>query len=234
MLSAWQRYFGLEQSGSEHEALIATQAVLSEIKNSEAKLKQIEVPEHLFRDAANILRSAFSPTQFGVQFLNHRESITRRATPLALQWASWALSRFDENDIPEESIKSLQDSLAAQEAMLKETDLPDSLREMLERQVVELKTALLLYKIKGVQPLTDAVNKQISEMRFPPADVVAEVEKSSLEVKSALQKGMGLIGAAAKIADHGSKIVKFSNEVYELGSKAAHFGQQLLIHSSLT
>lgn len=38
MLAAWQRYLGLEASGSEEAALTATQAVLAEIRSAEARL----------------------------------------------------------------------------------------------------------------------------------------------------------------------------------------------------
>jgi hypothetical protein len=228
MLSAWQRYLGLELSGSEEEALIATQAVLGEIKGAQAKLRQIKAPEELFDEAANSLKNAFSPTQLAGGWSNHRDSITKRAVPLALQWASWALSRFDENDIPEESIKSLEESLAAQETMLKEVDLPESLREMLERQVADLKTALVLYKISGVKPLIDVVNKQSSEMRHAPAEMVSEVENGSSETKGVVQSALRLIGQAAKVADQGSKIFQFGKDMHALGSGAWQSGQQLI------
>ena len=77
----------------------------------------------------------------------------RRATPLALQWAAWALSQFDENEIADEAMESLRTSLAAQEKLLQETDLPAGLREMLERQTAGLRRALHLYKIQGVAPV---------------------------------------------------------------------------------
>lgn len=232
MLAAWQRYLGLEASGSEEAALTATQAVLAEIRSAEARLSQVGVPAELFSEAATLLRNAFSPTQLGAAWVNHRESITKRAVPLALQWAGWALSRFDENDLPEESIQSLQEGIAAQEAILMEVDLPASFRDMLERQVAELKTALMLYKVKGVQPLTDAVNKQSSEMRYVPTEMMEDYDKSSSEVKGAVQKGMALIGLAAKVADQGSKVVKFGKEIYELGATGWQFGQQLLTQAA--
>jgi hypothetical protein len=206
MKAAWQRYLGIEASALEEEVLIATQAVLAEIRNAKTKLKQIGAPEGLFNEAASILYNAFSPTQLAGNWNGHREAVTQRAVPLALQWASWALSRFDENDIPDESIQSLKEGLAAQEAMLRETDLPDSLREMLERQVADLKTALVLYKVSGVKPLVDAVNKQSGEMRHASTEMVEEVESGPPEAKSAVQNALRLIGQAAKVADQGLEV----------------------------
>lgn len=228
MLTAWQRFLGLNISGSEEEVLIATQAVLAEIRIAQAKLKQIGVPEELFNETVTTLRAAFSPTQLAASWSNHSEVVTKRSVQLALQWASWSLKKFNENDIPEESIRSLQEGLDAQEAMLRDTELPDSLREMLERQVAELKVALVLYKINGVKPLVDMVNKQSGEMRHASVEMVQEVTSGPPETKSAVQKGMELIGLAAKTADSGSKIINFGKSVYELGLNALHFGQNHL------
>lgn len=228
MISIWQRYLGLETSGSEEEVLIATQAVLAEIRQAERKLIEIGVPVELFAEAATQMRNAFSPTQLHASFSNHREAIIKRAVPLALQWASWSLIRFNENDIPEESIRSLQDSLAAQETILKETTLPASLREMLARQVAELKTALVLYKISGIQPLVDAVNKQSGELRHAPVEMVKEVNSGPPEAKSAVHNACRLLEQVAKVADEGSKVMKFGQELYALTTSSWQFGQQLL------
>jgi hypothetical protein len=151
----------------------------------------------------------------------------QRAVPLELQWASWALSRFDENDISEESILALQESLAAQEAMLKETSLPESLREMLERQVADLKTALLLYEVSGTKPLIDAVNRQYGEIRQSFAEIVEFAESGPPEADTLMRKALKLLGEAANVANQGSKVIKFGKDICELGAPGMRIGQQM-------
>lgn len=152
----------------------------------------------------------------------------KRATPLALQWAAWALSQFDENEIDEKAIESLRDSLEAQEKLLQETDLPAGLREMLERQTAGLRRALQLYRIQGVGPVQKVVSDSIGELATASQDLVSEVETSPSAVKQAFEQGKKMIGKAAEFVDKGSKVVKFGKEVYELGTSVWQIGQSLL------
>jgi hypothetical protein len=178
--SAWERYMGSASTPlTEDEVLDVILAVLAEIRAMEAKLKEIGVPADLYADCVAQLRTGFSPTQLATSWNSHREQMVKRATPLALQWAAWALSRFDENMIDEETIESLRTSLAEQEKLLQETHLPAGLREMLERQTTGLRRALHLYKIQGVAPVQKIVSDSIGELATASHDLVAEVEASS-------------------------------------------------------
>ena len=142
---AWEKYMGSASTPlTEDEVLDVIQAVLAEIRAMEARLKALDAPATLYTDCVNQLREGFSPTQLAAFWHVHQEKMVKRATPLALQWAAWALSRFDESKIDEESMESLRTSLAAQEKLLQETNLPAGLREMLERQTAALRRALHL------------------------------------------------------------------------------------------
>lgn len=226
MKSAWENY--LDPAGSplaEEELLVVVQAVLAEIRTMEAKLRSIGVPDELFNDCVSQLRTAFSPTQFAGGWINHRDQILKRATPLTLQWAAWVLSQFDENEIDNEALVSLRDSLDAQEKLLSETELPAGLRGLLERQTKATRLALQLYKIQGVAPMRKTVSDSIGEMATASPELVIEVERGSTRVKQAFENGRKLIGKAAELSDKGSKVVKFGKEVYELGTAAWHWAQ---------
>jgi hypothetical protein len=226
---AWEKYMGSATMPlTEDEVLDVIQAVLAEIRAMEAKLKEIRVPATLYADCVTQLRAGFSPTQLGSAWIHHREQMLKRATPLALEWAAWALSQFDEIKIDEESMESLRTSLAAQEKLLQETNLPAGLREMLERQTAALRRALHLYKIQGVAPLRKVVSDSVGEMRTVSPEFVAEVEAGEPKAKQVLKQGMTLIGKVAEVADKGSKVVKFGKEVYEIGSSAWPFVKELL------
>jgi hypothetical protein len=226
---AWEKYMGSASTPlTEDEVLDVIQAVLAEIRAMEAKLKEIGVPANLYADCVTQLRTGFSPTQLAAPWSSHQAQMLKRATPLALQWAAWALSRFDENEIDEETMESLRTSLAEQEKLLQETSLPAGLRDMLERQTAGLRRALHLYRIQGIAPVQKVVSDSIGELATASQELVAEVETSSSAVKQVFEHGKKMIGKAAELADKGSKIVKFSKEVYELGMNGWHIGQQLL------
>ena len=225
---AWEKYMGSASTPlTEDEVLDVIQAVLAEIRAMEAKLKEIGAPATLYTDCVVQLRDGFSPTQLATGWINHRDQMLKRATPLALQWAAWALSRFDENEIDEEAMESLRTTLAEQEKLLEETELPAGLREMLERQTAGLRRALRLYKIQGVGPVQKVVSDSIGELATASPDLVSEVEAGSSAVKQVFERGKKMIGKAAEFADKGSRIVKFSKEVYGLGMTGWQFGQQL-------
>lgn len=226
---AWEKYMGSASTPlTEDEVLDVIQAVLAEVRAMETKLKEIGAPAHLYTDCVAQLRAGFSPTQLAAAWKNHQEQMTKRATPLALQWAAWALSRFDENEIDEEAMKSLRASLAEQEKLLQETNLPTGLREMLERQTAALRRALHLYKIQGVAPLRKAVSDSVGELQTASSELVVTVETGEPTAKQVLKQGMALIGKAAEVADKGSKAIKFGKEVYELGTSAWTTVQGLL------
>jgi hypothetical protein len=226
---AWEKYMG-SASGplAEDEVLDVIQAVLAEIRSMEAKLKEIGAPANLYTDCVTQLRAGFSPTQLAAPWKEHREQMLKRATPLALQWAAWALSQFDENKIDEEAMESLRTSLAEQERLLQDTNLPTGLREMLERQTAALRRALHLYKIQGVAPLRKVVTDSVGELRTASPELVAEVKAGEPNAKKALQQGMAMIGKAAEVADKGSKAIKFGKELYELGTNFYSYVQGLL------
>ncbi|WP_296446800.1 hypothetical protein [Rhodoferax sp. UBA5149] len=233
--TAWEKYLGPASNAlTEEDVLTVIQAVLAEIRSMEVKLRSIGVPDNLFHDCVSQLRTGFSPTQLAVPWKSHHEQMLKRATPLALQWAAWTLSQFDENEIDEMAMKSLRDSLDAQEMLLQETDLPVGLREMLERQTAGLRRALQFYKIQGIGPVQKVVSDSIGELATAPQDLVTEVETSPSAVKQAFEQGKKMIGKAAEFADKGSKVIKFGSEVYKLGVTGLQLGQSLLTTANPT
>jgi hypothetical protein len=226
---AWEKYMGSASTPlTEDEILDVIQAVLVEIRAMEAKLKGIDAPASLYTDCVTQLRAGFSPTQLATPWREHREQMVKRGTPLALEWAAWALSQFDEDKIDEVSMESLRTSLAAQEKLLQETNLLAALREMLERQAASLRRALHLYKIQGVAPLRKVVSDSVGEFQTASSELVRAVDAGDPKARQVLKQGMTLIGKVAEVADKGSKAVKFGKEVYELGTSAWSSVQGLL------
>lgn len=226
----WNRW--LEQGGAparDENVMRAIQAVRKELRSLESKLKQLDIPESLYKGTVKGIFDAFQTTYLHQAWGNVNSGVTSAAVRANLAWMSWVLSKFDENDIDADALSALLEAISDQEALLANSDLPDGLRDLLENQVDELRIALMLYRVNGVQPIVDAINKQSGEMRNAPEELVTAVASAGPEAKGAVNKGMELISKAAKVAESGSKIVKFGKDLYELGiSGYAAFGQFLL------
>lgn len=231
--TAWERQLGIENNAlADEDVLEVLQAVLAEIRSMELKLQSIGVPSELVFDCTHRLRHVFSPANLASSWIGHKQQLAQLAIPIKLEWAAWALSQFDENEIDETAFSSLQESLAAQVKLLSETDIPIGLRDMLERQTDSLRRALKLYRIQGVLPVQKAVSDAVGELVTASPSLVAQVETSSSNVQNVFTQSKLLIGKAADFADKGSKITKFGKEVYELGMSSWQIGQNLLMSSS--
>ena len=222
----------LEKSGApvrDDSVMLALQAVRKELRILHAKMKLVGVPENLYQRSLAGITEAFQTVYLHQAWGNVQAKVTAADVRTNLAWMSWVLSRFDENDIDADALNALLEAISDQESLLENSELPDGLRELLESQVEELRVALMLYRVNGVQPIVDAVNKQSGEMRNAPAELVTAVASAGPEAQGAVNKGMELISKAAKVAESGSKIVKFGKDLYELGvSGYAAFGQLLI------
>ena len=229
-IEGWHRWLKSGNAQVQDESVMQSiQAVRKEARSLETKLKQLGIPEHLYKTTIDGLSYAFQTAYLHQAWGNVQAKVIAAEVRANLGWMSWALSKFDENDLDADAMTALVQAIADQEALLQNTDLPDGLRELLEGQIEELRIALMLYRINGVQPIVDAVNKHSGEMRNAPADLVTAVASAGPEAEGAVAKSMGLISKAAKVAESGSKIVKFAKEIYELGASGVQlFGQSLL------
>ncbi len=227
----WSRYIDAEgTTASEDDVLSFVQAALLEIRTMEDQLQGVGVPAHLFNSSTKRLREAFSPRHLATNWnQQHASNIQNASVRVILQWASWTLGRFNENPIDPEAWNALTQALEAHEKLLNDTmGIPAGIRAMLERQARELRQAMAMYKLQGVAPIQTVVNHAVGELRTATSELVSELESSPEPVKSLFQKGRELVGQAAELSDKGSKVVKFSKEIYELGSTAWTLGTQLL------
>ncbi|CAN7784237.1 hypothetical protein LJR175_008385 [Variovorax sp. LjRoot175] len=226
--SGWKKVLQIDGGNDvDDEVFAAAQAFLTEVRLIQSRLKEIGVPESLFSTHAARLRNAFNPTQLGAQWQSHRDAVAAEAGINALQWASWTLKHFDDNDIDAESFIALNASLAEQERLLAETTLPMSLRAMLERQASTLKAALRLYKIQGVTPLREAVHTAVGEIISENKLGPEALRDATPEAKNAVQRGLLVLTKVAEVADKGSKVAKFAKEMYEWSVTGLGYVQSL-------
>lgn len=218
MSKAWQAFLGSDANADPDEPTLIATKVLQEIKSLDSTLSRMGVPPDAYRQALDTLKSAWSPTQLSQAWSGFQESVTRVGTVAVLHWAAWATRAQDDPVVNDELFGELLQKLHEQEALLSRTDLPPSIQEMLGRHVDELRDAVRFYRITGVKPIVDAVHRQVGEIRTAPADVADELSASTAEAKGAFQKGLELLAVAGKVADSGSKIAKFGQDLYKYGS----------------
>ena len=232
-IEGWKTYLNIQpgatQAQIEEAVIIALRALGAELRNLEAKARYLDVPEDCYKGVVAGLYKSLSTKYVHLPWSQSQGGVVPPEVRMCLSWMSWALSNYSEEQMSQDDMVDLLTAISEQEELLINTKIPMGLRELLESQLNELKTALILYQINGAKPIVDAVNKQCGEMRNAAPDLVKEVEGSSEEVKSVLAKGMELISKAAKAAENGSKIFKFGQEVYQLGSAGWQtFGKGLL------
>lgn len=232
-IEGWKTYLNYPVSTDsaqfEEAVIYALRALGVELRSIEIKAKNAGVPDECYKHILLGISKSLSTKYLHQPWRNSHGGVSPPEVRMCLSWLSWALSQHSEIEIGQEDMDGLLAAILEQENLLTITQMPSGLRELLEGQLVELKIALAMYQINGSKPIVDAVNKQCGEMRNAAPDLVEEVSNSSEEVKSALAKGMELISKAAKAAENGSKIFKFGQEVYQLGSAGwQNFGQGLL------
>jgi hypothetical protein len=222
-VSGWHRWLSsVGVDVSDDSVILALRAIRKELRTLETKLKLLEVPEALYARTLTGLNDVFQTTHLHQGWGSVHAKVTSAEVRANLAWMGWTLSKFDENDIDADALAALIQAIADQEDLLRNADL-------LESQIEELRIALMLYRLNGVQPIVDAVNKQVGEMTNAPEELVTAVAQAGPEAQKAVSKGMDLISKAAKVAETGSKIVKFGKDLYELGASGyAAFGQLFL------
>lgn len=219
MSGSWWSYLNLEPNGSNEVPSIAAMAAVSEVRSMEFRLRHLGVPEPLYYDCVSVLREWLSPANLNQHWSSYREQVRSKSVEIVLKWAAWSLTQFDEPDVDPDVMSRLQADVEAQEQRLADTALPYALREMLERQVADLKAALLLYRVKGMQPIVEAVNKSVGEVRNASEELVAECEVDKPgKAQEVFKKALELVTNAGRVADAGSKVVKFGADLWQLGT----------------
>lgn len=220
MMDGWLQYLEIDPSSptSDEDAFAGMNAALTEIRRVQERLQRLEAPPDLFARCADVLRQTLSPSTARAQFAGLRDQFLAREIGLALEWAAWTLSELDDPEMDDEAFRSLVQLVEQQGERLAMPQISDAMREMLESHVRQLRAALRLYKIEGPNAIHQVVKQAYGELHTATAEMVGQAEATP-QSRAALQKGLELLGTAAKAADAASKIKKFAEDFYELGTK---------------
>jgi hypothetical protein len=220
MMVGWHQFLEIDPASptSDEDAYAGITTALAEVRHVQTRLRRLGAPDDLFSHCAQVLRQTFSPSVALQPFSGLREQFLGRDIGLALSWAAWSLEDSDDPEMDTAAFQFLVQLVQEQEARLADPNISTAMREMLEHHVRQLRAALRMYKIEGPKAIQQVVTEAYGELHTATAEMVKEAE-STPESRSALQKGLELIGKAAKAADSASKIKKFTEDFYELGTK---------------
>lgn len=225
LTALWSSFLEAPSTEEGNEMVFAAvQAFLGEIRQAQLKLSQLGAPPQLFDRYASILRNSFTPIQLASTWANHKNAGSEPMLQ-TLRWASWALEKFNENDIDAATFEKLLVDLAAQDERLQDPAIPPAMKEMLQRHANALRVSLQLYKIQGVSPIREAVHTAVGEVISEKRLDDDMLKGSNEPTKTAVTKGLEVLTRIAEVADKGSKVAKFAQEMYGWWEKGIGYMQ---------
>lgn len=234
MLKVWAAVFDLPAEDPHLEDAVVTylQATRSEIEVLRARLQAFGVPEDLMYPAIARFRNYTSTANIHAGWNGFREEASRPENRLALMWANWALRAEDEDCMPAEDLARLQSELDSLEVSVRDADMTTYLRSFIQRQIDVIRTALRLYRVRGVKPIEEALHQVAGAYTIEKSRFEAEHEKASESAKSVLARVGTFIEKTAKVADSLDKIRNAGEGAYTLAASVGPlllaWGQNLL------
>lgn len=168
--------------------------ISNQIKETKERLAIKEVPEALYTVQFDAALKALSPRHLRSNW----HSVSIQFTPdiyLALEWSSWVIGCI-ENPISESDLKELLESLNELDTLIAEPGLPDSLRDLIQKNVREIREAIELYPIIGANGLKVATQRLFGEAIFQKEVLHSASASSNTNTKKAYEKFVQVIKSA--------------------------------------
>jgi hypothetical protein len=234
MVKVWAEVFDLPPDSPhiEDDVVTCLQAMRSEMGLLRTKLAAIGAPENLMHPGMARLQSITSPAYIKTGWNGLSAEVSKSENRVSFAWANWALRAEDEDDMPAEELATLRSELDSLEASLQDTEMTPYLRDFIQRQIDAIRTALRLYRVRGVKPIEEALHKVAGAYTVEKSRVEAEHEKASEPAKSVFARAGAVIEKTAKVADNLDKIKKAGEGAYTLAASVGPllltWGQSLL------
>lgn len=234
MLKVWAAVFELpaEDPHLEDSVVMCLQATRSEIEVLRVRLGVMGVPEDLIHPGIARFRNYTSSANIHAVWGGFREEAARPENRLAFMWANWALRAEDEDDMPAEELATLRSELDSLEVSLRDAEMTTYLRGFIQLQIDAIRTALRLYRVRGVKPIEEALHQVAGAYTIEKSRVEVEHEKASESAKSVFARAGTVIEKTAKVADNLDKIRKTGEGAYTLAASVGPllltWGQNLL------
>lgn len=224
----WFRVLDLDRSSPtrEEDAIAGMQAALAEVRGVEHLLSGLNAPPDLFAVASKRLRTMLSPANARAAAKDHMQPQLHGETRIVLRWAAWVLREFNQPDIEESALQTLLESIDEQEELVRAGGLSPYIRDLLMRQIADLRRAVRLYAVQGSAPVQDAYNKSVTALATVPKDVV---ESSTEADAQAVRKSRDVLEQVGKVSRAGTDLLNFLTNVANAGQSAIGHISQLLL-----
>ncbi|GAA6143668.1 hypothetical protein [Hydrogenophaga sp. 5NK40-0174] len=208
MQKVWAEVFGLPTDAPQTEDWVveAVVAFRMELEHARQQLDNIGVPSDLTNHVFTRLKHAASPTFLTQQWAHHKSALVGIENTLVLRWCDWALRTLGEAEIEAQQFQSIKNHLAELEQLLNEPDVPPAIREFVQRQVNDIRSALRLYPIHGLRVLRKAVDTATGAFTTPDDQVVAESQTATPATKGVLRKSAEILKEAAEVTGQADKL----------------------------
>lgn len=209
MRAIWTTVFRLDTGGatpSEDDITACLIALRAQIDFARLELTGLGVPANLQDPGFAQLKDAASPSLLNTSWHNQRNSIQRPDCRLAFLWGAWVLREKDEHEVSPETIEDLLAELNQLENSLAGASIPETLRDFIARQIATIRSALRLYEIQGIRPVSEAMRKVVGDITLEGKSLKDSAE-SSPDGRSRLARTAEIVAKVAKVCDDGKKIV---------------------------
>ncbi len=220
MVKVWAEVFELAPDSQSIEDNVVTclQAMRSEMDLLRSKMAAIGAPEELMQPGMNRLRNTTSTAHINAGWNGLWDEASKPENRLAFLWANWALRGEDEDDMPADELAALRGELDSLEASLLNTDMTPYLRDFIQRQIDAIRSALRVYRVRGVKPIEEALHKVAGAYAVEKSRVEAEHRKASEPAKTVFARAGAIIEKTAKVADNLDRIRKAGEGAYALAT----------------
>ena len=182
VLSAWASAFGFSGAGGSKEARAVTNQLsllANEIDLIRHGMVQANFSEALYSSALSALETALSPIQLSTTWNVVRQHF-RPEHLLAIQFCSEILPD-EEDEVSDEDLSAIRYLLAELDELASGSNrIPPRLKQLIQSQSTNIRSALASYRVAGAKALRDAVRSSYGEL-VESKDVIAE-HKDSPEV----------------------------------------------------
>jgi hypothetical protein len=184
-----------------------------------AALELKGVPYQLFKPTANELKNVSAPTTLSHPWGHFSMKLTAERLTV-LEWCAWALGE-EELPLEETDLSELLSQIEKLIAEVRANPLPAFTQQLVLRHLKAIRSALMLYGVSGIEPVTAALNETMGAFSRSGGNVQPEFSAATEG-----QKGL-LVRVASAIGSIGAKIDSME-KWGKRGTTAIKYGGALL------
>lgn len=197
----WSIALGVGEIAKDAEmdtAVLAMQAFRAEVELAAVQLKGLDFDAALYKGQFKRLRNAALPAHSNAEWRGMIGNINQPDTRLALAWAA-AVLPDDEAELPQAELDSLSAEFDSLAAALEDADLPPAMRDYATKQLRSLRSALQMYKVRGVAAVNESLEQAFGAAHRAAPAMKAEAASAPLKAKSYIERVNGFVSRSMTV-----------------------------------